>query len=546
MILDPACGSGNFLTESYLSLRKLENRILESLMGDQMGMGFEGENNPIQVSIDQFYGIEINDFAVAVAKTALWIAEEQMMDVTQEILFTVLDFLPLSSNDNIHEGNALRMDWNTVLPSSLCDFIIGNPPFLGHQDMTVSQHSDLDIVLSDCNKHGKLDYVAGWYAKAIQYIQDKPISCAFVSTNSICQGEQVSILWDYLFNKGAEINFAYHSFIWNNEATDQAHVHCVIVGFNTEGSKEKKIFNEHGFEKVDTINGYLFDGPKKSIASRSKNINRELVNKKLVKGSQPTDGGFLLFKKEEGESFIEKYPTQAKFVKKYIGADEFINGKYRYCLWLVDANPNEYEDNPEIKERLEEVKAVRLASPTASVRRDANTPQLFTQIRQPETQYLLFPRHSSGRRKYLPIGFVEPDVIASDAASFIPGADLYLFGMLSSEFHNAWMRTVCGRLKSDYRYSPAVYNSFVFPNPTPEQKQKIEQLAQDILDIRDLYPDKSLADLYDPDKMPSDLLNAHKELDKAVEDAYGIDFNGDEEKIVSHLFKLYADATKGL
>ena len=540
--LDPACGSGNFLTETYLSLRKLENRVLEDLYGGQMVMG---AFDPIQVTVDQFFGIEINDFAVEVAKTALWIAELQMLDETRQILSMWIDPLPLKTNDNIHEGNALRLDWNDVLPASECSYVIGNPPFLGHQDMSKAQHDDLDIVLADCKKHGKLDYVAGWYAKAVNYIGDHEIGCAFVSTNSICQGEQVGILWDYLFDKGANIEFAYRTFIWNSEATDQAHVHCVIVGFDKGDRKRKLIFHDGISEEAKLINGYLFDGPRKSVASRSKNINPELVGYKLVKGSQPTDGGGLLFKADEGEAFMARYPQLAYLLRKFVGADEFINGKYRYCLWLKDVDPSEYEDNTEIQERLKAVRKMRLSSPTASVKRDADTPQLFTQIRQPDSDYLLFPRHSSGRRDYLPIGFVSPDVIAGDAASFIPDADLYLFGVLSSTFHNAWMRVVCGRLKSDYRYSPAVFNSFAFPKPTVEQRHHIESCAKDVLDVRNSYEGTSLADLYDPDKMPDNLRSAHDALNQAVEAAYGVDFNGDEGQIVAHLFKLYAEKTGG-
>lgn len=543
-VFDPACGSGNFLTESYLSLRKLENRVLENLQGEQTSFEVGGDSSIIKVKLSQFYGIEINDFAVSVAKTALWIAESQMIEATQEIVMQVLDFLPLTSNSNIVEGNALRMDWNTVLPADKCCYIIGNPPFLGHQDMSAEQHQDMDLVLDDCKKHGKLDYVAGWYAKATDYIGSRPISAAFVSTNSITQGEQVSILWDYLFKKGIRINYAYRTFIWNNEASDQAHVHCVIIGFSNGDSKVKTIFSGDAIEHPKQINGYLYDGDLHSVASRSKNINPQLANKKLVKGSQPTDGGNLIFSKEEGENFLAHYPELSDLLRKFVGADEFINGKYRYCLWLKDVPRARYVTNPIISERLNAVRSMRLNSPTASVRRDADTPELFTQIRQPDTSYLLFPRHSSGTREYLPIGFVSADVIASDAASFIPDADLYMFGVLCSKMHNAWMRVVCGRLKSDYRYSPAVYNSFAFPDARQEDVDKVSELANRILEIRESYQDATLSDLYAPGNMPADLVKAHAELDAAVERAYGVDFGGDEEKMVAHLFKLYAEATK--
>lgn len=305
------------------------------------------------------------------------------------------------------------------------------------------------------------------------------------------------------------------------------------------------IYSDETVEHPGQINGYLYDGDLKSVASRSKNINPRLAGKKLVKGSQPTDGGNLIFTKEEGEDFLSQYPELSDLLKKYVGADEFINGKYRYCLWLKDVPKERYSANPVIRERLDAVRSMRMGSPTASVRRDADAPELFTQIRQPDTSYLLFPRHSSGTREYLPIGFVSADVIASDAASFIPDADHYMFGVLCSKMHNAWMRVVCGRLKSDHRYSPAVYNSFAFPDASQEDEEAIGALARRILEIRESYQDATLADLYAPDKMPDDLAEAHAELDRAVEKAYGVVFDGDEEKMVAHLFSLYTTMTKG-
>ena len=545
-VLDPACGSGNFLTESYLSLRKLENRVIESLQGEQIGMGFD-EESLIEVSISQFYGIEFNDFAVSVAKTALWIAEEQMMEATQEILLQPFDFLPLKSNGNIHEGNALRMDWNDVLSAEKCDYICGNPPFLGHQDMSGAQHDDIDEAMSDYPKHGKLDYVAGWYAKAVTYIRDLDIRCAFVSTNSICQGEQVSLLWTPLFERGVHIDYAWRSFVWDSEASDKAHVHVVIVGFSAHGdSGDKSLYSSDGVKnRASSINGYLFDGPCVAVLSRGSNINESLRSFKLVKGSQPT-GKDLIMGKEEGERLLLAHPKCKPILKRFVGADEFIKGDYRYCLWFEGVDPEPYMGIPEIRERIESVRDARCSSPTKSVREEwSKKPHLFTQVRQPSEPYLLFPRHSSGRRDYLPIGFVSPEVIAGDAASFIPGASEYLFGVLSSRFHNAWMRVVCGRLKSDYRYSPAVYNSFVLPNATGGSRALIESCAQNVLDVREHHGGESLAELYDPDKMPADLLAAHKALDAAVEAAYGVSLNGDEEKIVAHLFKLYAEKTSG-
>lgn len=544
-ILDPACGSGNFLTESYLSLRKLENRILESLMGDQMGMGFEGETNPIKVKIDQFYGIEINDFAVAVAKTALWIAEEQMMDVTQEILFTVLDFLPLSSNDNIHEGNALRMDWNEVLPANQCSYIIGNPPFVGSSLRSNIQTEDMEYkAFANENKWGKVDYCGAWYYLASEMMVENPaIKGALVSTNSICQGEQVEPMWKRLFAKGIVINFAWETFIWDSEASDKAHVHCVIIGFSMDNTNQKKLFDSSGNEnKVPNINGYLSPAPNVFIRSRGTAIDNQ--HKLMTQGSKPVDGGHLILSEEEKNTLTNKCPAVEEYIHLYIGAREFINGKIRYVLWLKSLGANAYGLCHDLDERLCSVQATRESSPTKEFQKYADKPWLFVQDRQPESNYLVVPRTTSGRRTYLPLGFNDSSIIASDKLIIVPDASLYDLGILSSLFHAAWMRVVSGRLKSDYEYSSGVYYNMAYPDADDNQKQKIEQLAQSILDIRDSYPDKSLADLYDPDKMPNDLLAAHKALDKAVEEAYGVDFDGDEEKIVSHLFKLYAEAIK--
>lgn len=540
-IFDPACGSGNFLTESYLSLRKLENRVLEDLMGDQMGMGFEGEHSPIQVSIDQFYGIEINDFAVSVAKTALWIAEEQMMDVTQEIVYpTSLKFLPLTSNNNIHEGNALRMDWNDVIPAPECNFIIGNPPFSGSSVRTKAQTEDMAYVYGDDKKWGKCDYCVGWFMKSALYMKGTNIKAALVATNSITQGEQVEPTWKRLFEMGVHIDFAWSTFIWDSESLDIAHVHVVIVGFSY-GSGKAVLLSETKKEEVDNINGYLSGTENVFIPSRSKPIDEEHL--KIVQGSKPVDGGHLLLSEEEAEDLKKKYPNLSRVIRPYIGAREFLNNTLRYCLWFVGEDMTQYQ-YPELIERFNQVKESRLSSPTKEFQESASMPHLFTQNRQPSTSYLAIPEISSERRTYIPVGYIPSNYVASNRLRFLPTDSLYLFGLIMSQFHNAWTKAIAGRLEMRICYQPAIWNSFVFPKPTLEQKQKIESLAQSVLDVRDSYPDKSLAELYDPDKMPSDLLEAHKALDKAVEEAYGVDFDGDEEKIVSHLFKLYADATK--
>lgn len=542
---DPACGSGNFLTETYLCLRELEDDVLNALNDGQMAISFDdGLSNDERVSLDQFYGIEINDFAVRVAKTALWIAQLQA-DRTSEALFSLdIDRFPLSDTANVFQGNALRMDWNEVLSAERCDYVMGNPPFIGHQRRTESQQEDMDIAFKDCNRYGKLDYVCAWYIEAARYVENTRIHAAFVSTNSICQGESVRILWEQMFDRGVVIDFAHTTFVWNNEATDQAHVHVVIVGFSNSSSPlpTKTIYYLDGPKRVNHINGYLVDADDVFIANRGKPVNPGVSE--MTKGSQPTDGGNLILSVEEKDALIEKYPNLSEVIHPYIGGREFINGGVRYCLWFVGAKLADY-NYPEIRERLQAIADARNVSPTKSVREAAATPALFTQIRQPDTAYLGVPEVSSERRKYIPVGFVPAEIIASNQLRFIPTDSMYVFGLLLSKAHMAWMRVVSGRLKSDYRYAPAVYNSFVFPDANDEQRSEIEQLAQGVLDARALYPEASLADLYDPDNefIYPDLISAHKALDAAVEAAYGVDFNGDEEKIVAHLFKLYAQKT---
>lgn len=541
-ILDPACGSGNFLTESYLCLRKLENRVLENLMGDQMGLGFEGDGNPIKVSINQFYGIEINDFAVSVAKTALWIAEEQMMDETQEILVMPMEFLPLTSNDNIVEGNALRMDWNDILPAEQCSFIIGNPPFIGFKFATPSQKEEMRELFGQQAK--LLDYVCGWYKKAAIYIHGQDTHVAFVSTNSVSQGKMAADLWSVLIEQDdIEINFAYRTFVWNNEASNQAHVHCVIIGFSTRRSakKRKRIYSDDAITDAAHINAYLIDQPDIFILSRSKPI---CDVPEIVMGNQAMDNGNLIIEAKDYGEFMRAEPDAAPYVKRYMMGNEFINNKERWCLWLDGTSEATIDMMPLVRARVNRVREFRSSSNDAGARKKAETPQLFREQRNPAS-FIAIPITSSERRNYVPIGFLDGSVIAGNTLFILEDANLYQFGILTSKPHNSWMRTVGARMKSDYRYSKdIVYNNFIWPNPTFEQKQAIEQAAQAVLDARGAHPDWSLAQLYDPDKMPSDLLVAHKALDKAVEQAYGVDFDGDEEKIVAHLFKLYVEATR--
>lgn len=541
--LDPACGSGNFLTETYLSLRRLENEVIDALLYGQVILG--QVTDPIRVSIGQFYGIEINDFAVTVAKTALWIAESQMMQETEKLVRHTLDFLPLRSYANIVEGNALRMDWERVVPKRELDYIMGNPPFVGHQWRTKEQAVDLESVCKDIPKCGKLDYVCGWYVKAADYMQGTQIHAAFVSTNSISQGESVGILWKPLFTeKHLTIEFAYRTFVWTSEAKDKAAVHCVIVGFTCGTARNTCYLYESDRRRtVEHINGYLVDAPNVFIQSRGKPLTAGLPI--MSKGSQPTDGGNLIFSVEERDDLIKKYPQTEELLRRYISADDYINNKIRYCLWLVNISPSKYRNIHPIMERLERVVKCRRQSPTSSVQRNAETPMLFTQIRQPQSQYLAMPEVSSSKRKYIPFGYINPDVIGSNMLYLIPNATLYIFGVMISNVHMAWARTVGGRLKSDYRYTPAIYNNFPWPTPTDEQKAKIEQTSQAILDARDLYPDASLADLYDPATMPPELVKAHQENDKAVMRAYGFDIKTTtESSCVAELMRRYQELTE--
>ena len=548
--LDPACGSGNFLTETYLSLRKLENEVIRAMTNGQRAWGIV--KNPIKVSIGQFYGIEINDFAVTVAKTALWIAESQMMKQTESIVQMDLDFLPLKTYTNIVEGNALRIDWEEVIPKDKLNYIMGNPPFVGTNYMSSSQRQDMDTVFCDCSKRGKLDYVSAWYKKCSEFIFGTNIVSAFVSTNSITQGEQVSILWEPLLNKGLNICFAYKTFRWDSEASLKAKVHCVIIGFTfSKNIKTKILYNNQQKQIAGNINAYLIDAPNVVISSRNKPI---CDVSEMCKGSQPTDAGNLLLTSEEKNELILKYPKLNPYVRLCIGADEYINNKERWCLWLFNADPKIYRDVPEIRLRLQNIKEMRENSTSFQTREKANIPYLFTDIRQPNTNYMIVPSVSSERRRYVPIGFMTPDIIATNLVLIIPNATIYDFGILTSNIHMAWMRVVCGRLKSDYRYSAnIVYNNFPWCNPNEKQKARIEQTAQGILDARALYPDCSLADLYDELTMPAELRKAHQENDRAVMDAYGFYTKDEttgkhrwltESETVAKLMQMYQNLIK--
>ena len=529
--LDPACGSGNFLTETYISLRKLENEVIRLLTGGEIILG--ELLNPIQVQIKQFYGIEINDFAVSVAKTALWIAESQMMKATEDIVHMPLDFLPLKTYTNIHEGNALRMDWEEVVAKSELNYIMGNPPFVGFTFMTKTQKEDMQFLFPGIKN---LDYVCCWYKKANTFIQSTKIECAFVSTNSIAQGETVSRFYSQLNYK---INFAYQSFVWSSEASQKAAVHCVIIGFAMFDRQTKNIFLDNTKTNAEQINAYLTDAPNILIQSR----NKPLCDiPKIIYGNKPADGGFLIIEDREKEDFLKKEPQAQKFIYPFMGAVEFLHNKNRWCLWLVHASPAEIKACPLIYERVMKCKAKRAASIAAGIRKFAATPTLFAQRTQPEgVDFLVVPKVSSERRKYVPMAYVKAGTIASDLVFVVPDATLYHFGVLESNVHMAWMRAVAGRLKSDYRYSKdIVYNNFPWPEPNEAQKEKIAKTAQAILDARALYPDSSLADLYDDAVMPFELLKAHRANDRAVMEAYGFDVKTmTESTCVAELMKLH-------
>lgn len=536
--LDPACGSGNFLTETYLSLRRLENEVLRILSRGQIAFGDFGFS-PIQVSISQFYGIEINDFAVTVAKTALWIAESQMMKETEDVVHMSLDFLPLKSYANIIEGNALHLDWETVIPRYELDYIMGNPPFVGARMMNTEQKKDIATTFPGWKNAGNLDYVSCWYKKASDLMARTTIRGALVSTNSITQGEAVANLWKPLFEAGIHIDFAYRTFCWDSEATLKAHVHCVIVGFSTAPNNAPKLlFTGDRPQIARNINGYLLDLDNIFVESR----NKPLCDvPEIGIGNKPIDGGNYLFTKEEMEEFLKKEPEAKELFKPWYGSQEFINRSPRYCLWLGNCSPSELRKLPECMKRVEAVRELRLASKSPGTIKLADTPTRFHVENMPEGTYIVIPEVSSERRRYVPMGYMDDTVLCSNKVRLMPNATLYHFGVLTSNVHMAWMRAVCGRLKSDYDYSiKIVYNNFPWPEPTPEQKERIEQTAQMILDARALYPDSSLADLYDEVLMPPELRKAHQENDRAVMRAYGFSIKDmTETKCVAELMRLY-------
>lgn len=542
---DPACGSGNFLTETYISLRRLENEALEIINQGQILLD---TGDIIKVSIGQFYGIEINDFAVTVAKTALWIAESQMFKETEDIVNMSLDFLPLKSYANIVEGNALRTDWETVVPKDKLNYIMGNPPFIGARmmDQGSLQKTEVQDTFGDIKDVQDLDYVTCWYKLAAKYIKNTKIEVAFVSTNSICQGVQVPILWNVLFNDlGVHINFAYQTFKWGSESSDQAAVHCVIIGFALFNRSKKYLYTTDKTPKiVANISPYLTEGSDSFVVA-TKDALCDVP--KMIFGNQPRDGGYFILTEDEKDNILAKEPNLEKWIHPYMGAEEFIKGKKRYCLWLVNASPLDIKNSKILYEKVESVRKFREESKAKTTNGYAKVPHCFAQMTQPQgVDYLIVPSVSSERRKYIPIGFLDANTISSNAVQIVPNASLYHFGVLTSNVHMAWMRTVAGRLELRYRYSKEiVYNTFPWCNPTEEQKKRIEQTAQAILDARAKYPECSLAILYDDTVMPSELRKAHQANDRAVMQAYGFDVKTmTESSCVAELMKMYQDLVK--
>ncbi|MEI6044034.1 MAG: DNA methyltransferase [Chloroflexota bacterium] len=549
--LDPACGCGNFLILAYRELRLLEIEVLKALYPTGQQAFDVAELS--RINVDAFYGIEIEEFPARIAEVALWLMDHQMNIRLSETFGQYYTRIPLQAAAHIHHANALQLDWETVVPKERLSYILGNPPFVGAMIMNEAQRQDIEHVFKDTIRNaGVLDYVTAWYFKAVKYMGEAhSIRTAFVSTNSITQGEQASILWQQLLNEGVKIHFAHRTFAWSSEARGKAAVHCVIVGFGLEDCTRKIIYDYQDIKadphavEVKNINPYLVDAPNVVVVNRT----TPLCNVPAMRfGSMPRDGGHLIFTDEEKDAFLALEPEAESWLRPYTGAQEFINGWRRWCLWLTNISPNELRQLPRVMERVMEVRAFRLASKAATTRKFAQTPAVFCQIAQPDSDYLLVPRVSSERRHYIPIGFLPAQVIANDQVLTVEYATHYHFGVMSSEMHMEWTRYVCGRLKSDYRYSKdIVYNNFPWPqNPTPQQVQAIETKAQAVLDARAQFPKSTLADLYDPLSMPPALSKAHQALDKAVDVTYRKQPFETERSRVEFLFGLYQQLTDPL
>lgn len=544
--LDPACGCGNFLVITYRELRRLEHKVVDMLSKDKttVDMLATSEAGKLKVNVDQMFGIEIEEFPSLIAQTALWLTDHQMNMEYSHLSGTTFKRLPLKASATIVNDNALTRDWSEIIAPEKLSYILGNPPFVGQTWQTKSQKNNVTTVLEGIERTGALDYVAAWYGKSAEMMRhNKRIQAALVSTNSITQGEQANILWGYLFDQSIFINFAHRTFQWTNDARGVAAVHCVIVGFSLSSKHEKKIFDYEDIkgepieELATNINQYLINAPSIIVKNRSTPLSDA---PKMSWGNKPTDGGFFLLSPEERIRVISSEPEIAKFIKRYMSGGDFVKGIERYCLWLKDANPSDIRNSKFITNRVDGVRKSRLASKAESTREYANYPTLFRQIAQPDTDYLAIPEVSSERRTYIPMAYIDKDVICSNKVQFVPDASLYHFGILTSRMHMAWMRTVAGRLKSDYSYSNTlVYNNFIWPEVTDTQKAEIEKLAQSVLDARAEFPEASLADLYDPLTMPPALSKAHHTLDRAVDKLYSKKpFTSDAER-VALLFERY-------
>ncbi len=533
---DPACGCGNFLVVAYREIRLLENETLR-----QLEKITRQTRTPI-CDVDQFHGIEIDSTSAQIAIVALWITDHQM-NLNVNNSGNAYRRLPLKHRANIICANALQTDWQEIIKPDVCSFIMGNPPFIGRQYQTEQQKNDLEHVFNDSKGAGVLDYVSAWYMKAARYIQENnTIPVAFVSTNSICQGEQVGILWKEIFKLNVNLHFAYRTFRWNNEGDGMAAVHCVIVGFGLNEPAQRFIFAEgKKKKKAKKLNPYLVDAPTVLIEKRRTPLSKNAPE--MVFGNMPNDGGHLLLSQEQADEIIKNDTVAAKYIRPFLGAEEFINNLPRFCLWLVDSSESDCKKSPEITKRVKAIKKMRLESNREATQKLAETAHLFGEIRQTDKPYLLIPRVSSEQRKFVPIGFLTPENIVGDSCLCVPNATLYHFGILTSSMHNAWMRTVCGRLKSDYRYSQSiVYNNFPFPKTTKAQKLAIEEKAQAVLDARAIHENLTLADLYNPKTMPENLANAHAELDNAVDLAYAFGrHKKDDASRVAFLFEKYQE-----
>jgi len=547
---DPACGCGNFLVIAYRELRLLELEILRASLAleREFKQSLVDIFQLLSIDVDQFHGIEIEEFPAQIAQVALWLVDHQMNLRVSEEFGMYFARIPLKTSPHIVHGNALTLDWNSVLPAERASYVMGNPPFIGHQWRNAEQMADMERIWGTDGRFGRLDYVTCWHRKAADYMKTNPtITCALVSTNSICQGEQVGTLWGYLLEHGAHIHFAHRTFSWSNEARGKAAVHCVIVGFGLRDTAEKTIFEYEDIKgephaiQAANINPYLVDAPDVILPSRT---TTPPGLPQLIKGSQPTDGGHLILTEAEKAELLTIEPAAEKWLRVYIGGEELINGNPRWCLWLKGIGPGELKSMPHVMKRVAAVAETRKRSPTKSVQEFANQPTLFTQDRQPDENYLALSRHSSENRRFIPIGFLPASTIASDAMLVCKGAALYHFGIMNSTMHNAWVRYTCGRLESRYRYEPSVYNNFPWPDaPADKTRQAIEAAAQAVLDARAAFPGASLADLYDPLTMPPALLKAHQKLDTAVDKAYGkTGFKSDAER-VAFLFQRYQALT---